>query len=303
MSDANKELFADDAYTTLASDITSGSTTLSVHDAANFPTEGNFRIRIGNELMLVTSVSGTTFTVTRAIESTTASSHEEGSLVVAIVTAGGMEQFLKDNILYYGHKPLYHSLTDENGNVLTASSFTWVNQLAATATDVNGTIHTVHPTAASMSENLLAYSAPATPYTVTFGLRPFIRRSFASGFPHFSIGWRDSSTGRLSLLVGVGITGHNYYYFYSLNNATSFSATKGTGFYPGIMEEDFIRITDDGTDFTWEHSVDGGVNWYEIFTESRTAWTANPNQWVFGGSQDGHTGTTSEHTWFHISVT
>jgi hypothetical protein len=55
-----------------------------------FPTTGQFRIKIDAELMLVTAVSGTTFTVTRGIEGSTAASHANGATVTHILTAGAL---------------------------------------------------------------------------------------------------------------------------------------------------------------------------------------------------------------------
>ncbi len=84
------EQFTNAANSTLGTSITIGATTLSVASASGFPTLGNFRILVDSEIMLVTAVSGTTFTVTRAQESTTAVAHSSGANVTHIVTAGAM---------------------------------------------------------------------------------------------------------------------------------------------------------------------------------------------------------------------
>lgn len=80
------EKFGNNAVTTLASAITAGATSLTVASASRFPAAGNFRIVIGTEYLLVTAVSGTTFTVTRGIESSTAASHGAGTTVALILT-------------------------------------------------------------------------------------------------------------------------------------------------------------------------------------------------------------------------
>jgi hypothetical protein len=51
----------------------------------------NFRIKVENELMLVTGVSSPTLTVTRGIESTTAATHADGTLVTHVVTAAALD--------------------------------------------------------------------------------------------------------------------------------------------------------------------------------------------------------------------
>jgi hypothetical protein len=87
------ERFANGAQTLLMSALSavSGSgQTVSVTSAAGFPGTGNFRIRIDDELMLVTAVSGTTWTVDRPIESTAVSAHSAGAPVVQVLTAAAM---------------------------------------------------------------------------------------------------------------------------------------------------------------------------------------------------------------------
>lgn len=86
------EYFANDLATTLNGTITSGATTLVVADATGMPSTGNFRIRIDSELMLCTSRSGTTLTVTRGVESTTAAAHTTGATVTLVLTNAGIDQ-------------------------------------------------------------------------------------------------------------------------------------------------------------------------------------------------------------------
>jgi hypothetical protein len=66
------ELLTNRAETTLNDGISDSDLTLDVFSAATFPSTGNFRILVENELMLVTSVSGNTFTVERGAEGTNA---------------------------------------------------------------------------------------------------------------------------------------------------------------------------------------------------------------------------------------
>lgn len=86
------ERFSNQAATTLASSIGSGDLSISVQGTAHFPTQPEFRIRVGQELMLVTGVAGVVYTVTRGIESTSASSHAAGTAVVAVLTAGAIDE-------------------------------------------------------------------------------------------------------------------------------------------------------------------------------------------------------------------
>jgi hypothetical protein len=86
----SKELFANSAQSALVSSIGAADTTLSVLSATKFPSSGNFRILIDTELLLVTAVAGTTFTVTRGAESTTAAAHAAGATVTHVLTAGSL---------------------------------------------------------------------------------------------------------------------------------------------------------------------------------------------------------------------
>jgi hypothetical protein len=82
------EQLANNPVTTLSSGINSSVTSLSVTSAAAFPSVGPFTIKIDTELLRVTGVSGTTFTVTRAQESTTAASHSTAATVSLQITHG-----------------------------------------------------------------------------------------------------------------------------------------------------------------------------------------------------------------------
>jgi len=82
------ELFTNNGASTLSAAIaTTGATSLTVTSAASFPTGGNFRIIVDSEIMLVTAVAGTTFTITRGQESTTAATHTNGAAVNELLTA------------------------------------------------------------------------------------------------------------------------------------------------------------------------------------------------------------------------
>ena len=66
---------------TLSSSIDATASEITVASAAGFPTEP-FRVKIDNEILYVTDVSGSVFTVTRGVDGTVAASHS-GAAVVA----------------------------------------------------------------------------------------------------------------------------------------------------------------------------------------------------------------------------
>ncbi len=68
----------------LQSAITSGSTQLTLTSASKFPNLPSFTIKIDSEQLLVTAVSGTTITVTRGVNGTTAASHNANTTVTLL---------------------------------------------------------------------------------------------------------------------------------------------------------------------------------------------------------------------------
>lgn len=80
------EKFANNATTTLNGAISSGASSLVVSSATAFPTTPQFRILIDSEILLVTGVSGTTFTVLRGQEDTVAAAHNNGATVEHVLS-------------------------------------------------------------------------------------------------------------------------------------------------------------------------------------------------------------------------
>lgn len=89
------ELLGNLGESTLNGTINNSVTTLTVTSAAAFPAAvtgtSQFRVIVGTEIMIVTNVSGTTFTVTRGAESTTAASHSSGDAITHVITAGTLQ--------------------------------------------------------------------------------------------------------------------------------------------------------------------------------------------------------------------
>lgn len=91
------EQFSNAAQSTLAANVGPTDTTLTVVSAAGFPTSGNFRLLIDQEILLVTSVSGNVFTVTRAVEAVNgvqaAQGHGLGALVTSPLTVAALANY------------------------------------------------------------------------------------------------------------------------------------------------------------------------------------------------------------------
>src|SRR5262245_8200689 len=93
------EKYANQAASTLSGAIDNATTTVVVASAASFPTQPQFRIRIDNEILLVTAVAGATFTVAPrgTIDGTAAAAHANAADVTHILTKGALDQIIADN--------------------------------------------------------------------------------------------------------------------------------------------------------------------------------------------------------------
>ncbi|HYF28582.1 MAG TPA: hypothetical protein VD931_22775 [Baekduia sp.] len=88
------ENLGNDFATTLNGAIDNVTTSVTVTSGTGAPA-ANFRVRVDDELMLVTSVGGgTNWTVTRGVESTTAASHSSGATIAHVITKGGLDQYM-----------------------------------------------------------------------------------------------------------------------------------------------------------------------------------------------------------------
>lgn len=149
------EQFANLARSTLAAAMTVGATSLQVASAAAFSTAGTFRVKVGDELMVVTGVSGTTFTVTRGAEGTTAATHGAGSAVKQVVTKAALDAALarldSDNLFADGSNAM--------GNVAEVGQTGDVGVYSSGLYSVDGPLNVQHNYAGDMA---------AVDYTVPF---------------------------------------------------------------------------------------------------------------------------------------
>jgi hypothetical protein len=100
------ELTTNAAQTTLNGSITNVAATMVVTSATGFPASGNFRCLISaegantDEIVTVTAVSGTTFTISRATEAyagvQSASAHGNAAMVTHVLTSGGLAGIIDD---------------------------------------------------------------------------------------------------------------------------------------------------------------------------------------------------------------
>lgn len=294
MTAANREVFANNAADTLSAAITSTSaTTLTVNSASSFPSTGSFRVLVDTELMLVTGISGTTFTVVRGIEGTTAATHANSAPITHILTFGAIQRLGRDNHWDYDNGRQPFGLYDATGAPLASADFTAFNS-ASFADQAKNIVLTIPLQLSAVNNVLGGYRSLTPPYTVVAAFRPATVNDNNSE-PFGGIGWTD---GTGLVLAVLGITSN------STANSTAAlsppvigvqgwgSATAFAGWQSGIRrfvlsDPIWWRLTDDNTNLTVEVSHDG-FNWIVLWQDSRTAFLGSGPSHVgfFGNSYD-----------------
>lgn len=250
--------------------ITAGQTTITLTDASEFPTEGDFRILIDSEIMLVTAVSGNDFTVTRGVDGSTATTHNDAATVTGILTGGAMEAYIDHAtgvLTPSGKKAYIGRIEDINGNPMDVSDFTWLNQGSATAIDHNGGILMTMPNEANHNIRGKYITAPSTPYRLD-ALVQFNCGATESGSSGTYMGLflRESSTSELIIMAARFA---HVWAMWHFTDETTFSA----GIDSAVEMNDtcaWLAIEDDGTDINGYASRDG-INYQKFWTDGRTA--------------------------------
>lgn len=128
------ELFANDLFdSTLSAGITSGalSLTLTTGQGTRFPAAvsgaSQSRIRVDDELMVVTARSGDTLTITRGAEGTTPAAHSAGAVVKQVVTEAALERWVPEHVW----QPRHYGLA-----AWAADFTTWPSSAVASTTNL-----------------------------------------------------------------------------------------------------------------------------------------------------------------------
>lgn len=221
------EYLKNNASTTLNGSIDDNDTTLVVTSTTPFPAQGNFRVKIDTELLLVTGVAGTTWTVERGIEGTTAASHASSTPVIHVLTEKGLETYVGEYILegLTSARPaaekagrLYlpndsQTIFRDNGSSWDAygplwkltppdnADYSWANQQSATATARNdgilmtgGTAGASQWTVRARAKNRLSTS---TGYKLTVGM---ISQLAGQNFSMAGIGLLETATSKAAFI-------------------------------------------------------------------------------------------------------
>lgn len=285
-----REQLSNNAESVLDGTINNSVTSLDVTDGSVFPSTGNFRILIEDEIMIVTARSGDTLTVVRGQEGTAAASHNDGLSVLHTLTAGALLRIQKDNDVFHPTQPPLGVLSDGSGGILTSSDFTWDNQGGATVTDQNGTILLAVPAAGGENCRVLYRTAPAAPYTLIAGFQAYTRVN--SGVPNWGLVFRKNSDQKLH---ACGMTQDSFgpirFTMYNFSSPTSFSSTQyGRDDCLWIGEIFWVKIVDDNSNLHFSVSFDG-IEWVLLKTVTRTSFmSGGPDRIGFYGNNAASSG-------------
>lgn len=256
------ERFVNDPGTSLSTGCSNSDATITVVSASGYPTSGDFRIKIDDELMIVTAVSGAVWTVTRGAESTTAVSHSGGAIVNHVVSAGSMA-IVNSGWALYG--PPYNDTCKPS-----AQSFSWRNQGSATETANGDSLYLLAAAAGGDSIKGREITAPATPYTITAGMIPQLH---TVNYNSCGLYFADNGTGKITLCIWRnGLLEIGYF-----TNATTYSSTPVSIGMTSSNSMIWLRLTDNGTNHIASWSSNG-VFFHQIYSAARTTHLATPDR-------------------------
>lgn len=141
--------------------------------------------------------------------------------------------------------------------VAETSGWAWVNQGDATLEEANGATVIKAPTTSGLNWRIRDKAVPSTPYAITFGFIPLFPRgsNTAAG-----LCFRDSASGKLQSITVRAHDGYLESGCVSYNNPSTFQAEDVQHRQAGILSLGpmmWLRIADDGTDQSYQYSLDG----------------------------------------------
>lgn len=281
------ELLANNAQDALSGGIDGATNpvTLTVDDASEFPSTGNFRILIDSEILLVTSVSGNDFTAARAQEGTSIAAHLAAASVTLVVTAQSTKNFISDFLLYdtFANRPAAgqanrrfiasdgNTLFRDTGSVWQSfgpvvgpftqpdhTAFaTQINHLGSSSlANSKGTIEWFDSSAQGSNHQvqMILAALPVGSWTLTAAFR--VRQTF-TGEASAGLCVRNSSNSRI-IAYGPQVLSSSSQRRLTIYNYTSPTAFSSSSYSRAIfgVEVSMIRIRCDGTNFIFEASQD-----------------------------------------------
>lgn len=280
-----RELVSNDLRGVTASGIDSVTTSLPLESATAFPSEGDYRIVVDNEIMLVTGKSGNNLTVIRGQEGTAATAHNASVSVLQIVTTLGLKRLIKEHSDPWAesaNRPPFRCM-DGNGDLLDHNDFTTVGLFTGgtISSEGNGGPITIRQSA-QVTEYLAAgvRSAPSTPYEIIMCLDfTYIGTTVTAG-PIMGALFRESGTSKLIVTRWRpnDVINQKLRVSYYTDPATYNSGLSAWKALDVFGNRHWYKLSDDGVDISFYISADG-VNWSLIYTEGRgVSFTTAPDQ-------------------------
>lgn len=261
------------AKTILNGSITSSQTTLTVQSTSGFPSSPQFRITVGDdaEIMLVTAIAGSVYTVDRAPEGPTAVAHNNGAVVKLTQTREGQRRYHRDWVNPFFDIGTPMQLIDINGVTLTASDFSDVNFANGTKTDQSqGSILLEHNTQGAANDlAIIDRPAPTAPWTLTVGIILNLVNG-TGAFPSCGICVREAATGEIIYFQfsTSDDIGRVLVTKFASPTTSSISFLARRDWYSGGAVK-WFQIEDDNTNLIYRISADG-VNFLSLGQEART---------------------------------
>lgn len=301
------EQFANNYETLLDGAIDNVVTTLDVVSATGAPSSGQFRLRIDSEIMLVTGVSGVTFTVTRGVEGTAAANHLDGTAVQLVLTKGALDQkriddvgagvfasvptpgvegrlylpsdagvIMRDNGSTHTHYgPLYEL------SPVPSTGWTWQNQSSATITTTNlGQLLVAAPGSpiSGLSCRVRTMAVAPSPTHLIAGFIPHVTDTYS----YCGIIIRQSSSGQLMMLLIGFINGLFHIEAIRHANAATYTGTSLAQIRPQCFGNViWMKIEYDGTNIILSLSLDK-IYWQPVLTEAKTGTYSSGHPDEFG---------------------
>lgn len=231
--------------TTLSGGINNSTTSITVASSSGFSiSAGPFLAQIDSEIFKVTAISGTTWTVTRGYDGSSAASHSNGATVQSV-------------------------------------PWTWTNQGSASVDTTNGGIYlSCASNSSSHSMRLRKRLAPTPPYTIVAAVIPLYT---ISTYGFWSVGWREASSGKLvaPMWYGGGAGTEPAMTIYQWSSATALGSAEFNS--SSVIQRPtvvWVKLEDDNTNRKVHVSLDG-QHWFMAASASRTAY-GTPDQIFFG---------------------
>jgi len=307
------EKFSNFAVNKLSAAMATTATSCSLHDASSFPTSGSFRIKIDDEILVVTAVAGNVFTVTRGAEGTPAVSHAAEATVRHLLTKGGLEARVANRFIadLYDNKPPAgvkgRLFLPTDGQFMEyddgaawhkygpyrrlkappQTGWSWINQGNATATIVGSALVLEDPDLDATTPQLRLYVRPLTAGATSIAIA-FTHNGIGTDVPILGIcarcvgGTDDGNFSgwglRLQAAPSNPMTFLHYKHYTSPTAVESTPSIDSRQLWP--MRLCWLKFSWEGNYKRWYWSADG-VNWIKWWEESFSSYNSPSQFGVF----------------------